>query len=190
MRRTWSAVLLLALGACASGGREPAVSALPEAAAPAALRTALPADVLPFTAATTHFATRAGTRLVVRTEPDADALHMYVSDGSAEPRRLDWRRSGASVFVSKGPESEVEILRIGALPGAAWEAGPYRVAFEGWERVETPAGSYDAARIAVALGPSGVQQTLERWWFAPGTGLVRLSQDNGGLFSMEMWRTP
>ena len=114
---------------------------------------------------------------------------MWISGDGLSTRRLDWVRDGGSIWCSDGPDRRVEFLRLGAVPGTSWTSSGRTLRFDGWERVETAGGTFDAARVSSTVEvPPYVE--VETWWFAPGEGLVRMRVDKSDLYSMEMSRAP
>jgi len=149
---------------------------------------ALPADVFPFTAFTASFMTSKGEARKVRLELTSTGARMTISAAGASLGYMDWRRDGSDILLSDGPDRWVAMLRVGAVPGTTWKSSGRVITFDGWERVATPAGEYDAVRITSASVTEDLEES-ETWWFAPGAGLVRLTQNKGDLFHTEMWRT-
>lgn len=175
------AVLLAALSAagCASpSGGDPAPGA------------ALSADLCPLTASSAAFLDmKDSTARTLRVEPLGDGAARLVLDvPGAPPREIRVTLRDGSIYFSGGMGQGTEILRSGASPGDSWESDGRRVTFEGWERLPLPAATWDAARISARRGPAGLEQ-VETWWFARGTGLVRLRSDHGGLFTDELVRS-
>jgi len=147
----------------------------------------LTVDVFPFSAPPGTFATPQGGLVGIRLEPQgADATRMWIT-GDFPQRRIDWRKQDGAIVLSDGPDRAIELLRIGARPGASWSSSGQRISFAGWERVETPAGTWDAVRVSAVSGIEGLR-VVETWWFAREVGLVRYAQDKGGLFTLEMYR--
>ena len=50
------------------------------------------------------------------------------------------------------------------------------------ERIETPAGRFDALKVVTALEQGGVR-AMKTSWYAPGVGLVRQATDTSGMTS-------
>jgi len=165
-----------------------ATTTTPEAADSRAPRGAIPGDAFPFTASTAVFATREGEVRELHMALTATGARTTITDGVSPLGHYDWSRVGADVLLSDGPDRSIAMLRVGAQPGASWVSSGRTITFDGWERVATPAGSYDAVRITSSTVTKGVVES-ETWWFAPGVGLVRLTQNKGDLFTTEMWRT-
>jgi len=192
MTRFVAAVLapVFVLSACAT---DPATSTIPTVT-PGAVPDVAPSDralsddVFPFADATARFSTGEGVILFVTMETTAQGARMTVADDEAKRGHYDWRRDGNEILLSDGPDRWVAMLRVGALPGASWESSGRTIRFDGWERVKTPAGVYDAVRITSSATSSSLVES-ETWWFSPGVGLVRLTQNKGNLFRTEMWRT-
>ena len=134
------------------------------------------------------FATREGEVRRVTMDPTPTGVRMTITDGVSKLGHMDWRRAGDDILLSDGPDRWVIMLRIGAVPGTSWNSSGRVIRFDGWERVSTPAGQFDAVRITSSAVTSDLEES-ETWWFSPGEGLVRLAQDKGGLFRTEMWRT-
>jgi hypothetical protein len=149
---------------------------------------ALPADALPFAASEASFTTREGEVREVTTAPTEIGMRMTITSEGTLLGNLDWRREGAGILLSDGPDRWVEMLRVGAEPGATWVSSGRTIRFDGWERVKTPAGQFDAVRVTTSSVTKDLEES-ETWWFAPGTGLVRLTQNKGDLFRTEMLRT-
>jgi hypothetical protein len=189
MRVVASVLLLLVATACAVPQ-----AVVPAAVAPAAVDPApdaLTPDLFPFVASSATFVDAAGARpRALRVEPAADAvsarLVMDVAGGAA--RALTVVRRGDSLYFAAGDSLGTELLRGGARPGDAWQTDGRRVRFETWERVTTPAGAWDAARVSARTGPAQLEH-VETWWFARGVGLVRLRSEHGPLFADEMTRS-
>ncbi len=155
---------------------------------PLAVGGGVPANAFPFSASSASFTTRDGDVRRVNIEPTPTGVRMTITDGVAKLGHMDWRRSGDDILLSDGPDRWVIMLRIGAVPGTSWNSSGREIRFDGWERVSTPAGQFDAVRITSSAVTSDLTES-ETWWFSPGEGLVRLAQDKGGLFRTEMWRT-
>jgi len=181
--------LALVLAGCATDPSPGVVTPNP-GAAPDAPSTGggLPADVFPFDSSAASFATGNGELLTVRMEATATGARMTVADDASTRGYYDWRREGADILLSDGPDRWIAMLRIGAQPGASWESSGRTIRFDGWELIRTPAGEYNAVRITSAAVASNLEES-ETWWFSPGVGLVRLTQNKGNLFRTEMWRT-
>jgi len=92
----------------------------------------------------------------------------------------DVTRMGDSFYFSDGPRTGTELIRLGARPGTRWESDDQQVLFHGWERIEVPAGTYDAARIVTVSGPANFANRVT-WWFAEGVGLVQIEYDRAGV---------
>jgi hypothetical protein len=177
---------LLLVAACAGTAPDRAADGAAQPAAPDPAQAPLAPDLLPFSERTAVFQVVGGRTTTLRVEPEGDrAANLLLDDGEGGKRRLRALREGASVFVSGGPSRGTELLRLGAAPGTGWTSGETAVRFEGWERVEVPGGSFDAARIVTRTGPEQLQR-IETWWFAPGEGIVRLRSDHGGIFAEEL----
>ncbi len=167
------AVVAAALMACTSTPHDPAARALAE-------------DLVPLAPSVATFTMGGSATRTLRVEPAADgSAAKFVLEGGETPREIRVTRSGTSLWFSGGAGLGTELVRFGATPGTSWESGGREVRFEGWERVEVPAGAYDAARITARRGPPSLQE-VETWWFAPQVGLVRLRTDHGGIFVDEM----
>ena len=171
-----------------ASGDPPVVEPAPDNPGPAPVAGALPAEVLPFASSEAGFSTREGEVRDVRTEPTASGMRMTITSGGSLLGYLDWRREGESILLSDGPDRWIEMMRVGARPGDSWTSSGRTVRFDGWERVKTPVGDYDAVRITTSATTKDLEES-ETWWFAPGTGLIRLAQNKGDLFRTEMWRT-
>jgi hypothetical protein len=183
-----------ALAGCASDPADTGTTPPPDSGDPAGPSTrlptggALPEQALPFTDSEASFTTREGEgRDVVMRRTDVGA-RMTISTGATTLGHLEWRREGEQILLSDGPDRWVAMLKIGAQPGAVWTSSGRTIRFDGWERVQTPSGDYDAVRITSAATTKDLEES-ETWWFAPGVGLVKLSQNKGDLFQTEMWRT-
>ena len=100
----------------------------------------------------------------------------------------DVTRHGDVLYFSDGPALGTPLIPLGATPGQRNEARGQEIVFESWERIEVPAGTYDAARIVVLSGPEEFRNTVT-WWFAPDVGLVRLEFDRAGVDIKRMSRT-
>ena len=182
--RTLLAVALVASsllgGATGCGSSSQESSDLPSEPA------ALTADLIPLEERTSRFDVGRGRVRTLRVVPlGNDTADLVFEGGSAGARRLRVVRREKAVFLSAGPGQATEILRIGAEPGDEWETRFEEIQFDGWERVDVPAGSFDAARVTTRSGPDQLPRT-ETWWFVRGEGLVRLRSDHGGIFSEEM----
>lgn len=174
----WALALLLA--ACAgtggSGGSGDPASA------------ELSGRLFPFHAAAAVFETSRGAEKTVSVDPVSESVaRMTISDASGSPRRIDVHREGGALFFRNGPSRGTELVRFGASPGDEWDSEDGTVRFEGWERVEVPAGVYDAARISARSGTEDVPR-VDTWWLAPDVGMVRLKSDWGGMFTETMVR--
>lgn len=184
MRLPTVALVLVVAASCAGTETPP-----PRSDAPA-----LAADLFPLERATAEFQVN-GTPHAIRVEPSDDgaSARLYYERADGAPAELvRVARRGDAFLFARGPEPGTELLRVGARPGEAWESEGSRVRFDGWERVDCPARSYDAARITRRFGPEAIQG-VETWWFAPGVGLVRLVSDHrserGSLFVDELIRS-
>ena len=186
MRVTPLAVIVVlsvagALGGCAGDGARldvPGPGVVPP----------LGSDVLPLEASVAHFVTQPPGELRLRTEPSADGegATIWMEGDVPQGRRIDVQRTATGVRIGAGPSTGYELVREGALPGEAWESGGRTVTFDGWERVETPAGVFDAARIRTQRREGDVVDT-EVWWLAAGSGIVRLEIDKR-VFQLSMTR--
>ena len=181
-------LVLLAVG-CASNDGSTGTVRTPPAVRADAPRGTLTADVFPFDAAPARFATSQRDEVVVRLEPGDGGAAMWITGEGLNARRIDWTRDGDSIYCSDGPDRRVEFIRIGVAPGTEWQSSGRTVRFEGWERIDTPAGFFDAARINTTLELEGITE-VESWWFAPGAGLVKMRVDKADLYKLEMWRIP
>ncbi len=163
---TTLAMTVLALTAGCASPEEPASLGGPP----------LTADLVPLEGPVARFGAVRG-ELTIRIEPvGADAATWFIGGGTKDREsRLDVRREDGRVLFSPAPGRTVEIVRVGARPGATWESSGARIRFEGWERVETPAGVFDAARVRTQTLTAGYPE-IETWWFAPGVGVVRYGQ--------------
>lgn len=150
---------------------------------------ALTAAVLPFDAPRATFSTSQRGVVYVSYEPVEGGTTMRISGDGLDTRLLDWRRDGDSIYCSDGPDRVVEFMRLGAMPGATWMSSGRTLRFDGWERVQTPSGSYDAVRISSTLAVEPYVE-VETWWFAPDIGLVQMRVDKGDLYSIEMQLVP
>jgi hypothetical protein len=148
-------------------------------------------DLFPFDAPPAPFADGkdpAPRTLRVERGSDASTSRLVFEAPGGPPRELRVVRRGDSLFFSNDLEMGTELLRGGALPGDAWESDGRRIRFDGWDRVTSPARTYDAAKITARRGPAGLEE-VETWWFAKGVGLVRLRSDHGAMFVDEMVRS-
>lgn len=184
-----SLLVVLLLAACAGTGSPSGDGrgATNGTATPAGVRGALPRDVFPLEAPAGLFSTSQRGTVEVRVERRDGGATMWISGEGLNPQRIDWYVEGDSIYCSDGPDRRVEFLRIGAAPGASWESSGRTIRFEGWERVGTPSGSYDAVRISSALSVPPYTE-VETWWFASDIGLVKMRVDKADLYSMEMSR--
>jgi hypothetical protein len=178
-------VLLVALllAGCASGGG--GSSSGDSAAHEPDASKVLTEDLLPFAPRRAEFVLARGERRTLRVEPSEGGAVLWLEGGPAQPARMDVRRKGQALVFSGGPESTIELLRLGEAPGAEWPSGEAVVRFDGWERLLLAGSTFDAARIRVTTGNPPLQ-VVQTWWFAPGTGLLRLRSDRGGIFADEM----
>ena len=181
MRRLAPLAAVLLLAACAADGA-PRGGGATITGGPA-----LSADVFPFETPAMTFATRQGGIVGVRVEPTGDGALMWITGDFPQPRRIEWRRQGDDLVAHDGPDRGVVLLRFGAEPGTAWTSSGQTITFEGWERVETAVGTFDAARLRTEAGVDDLL-VVESWWFARDAGLVRYAQDRAGLFRLEMSR--
>lgn len=150
----------------------------------AAPASALSAELFPLGPSTASYAMRQGELRPMRIEPTPAGAAMFLGGGRVD-RRVDVERTATGLAFRGGPESSTEILRFGARSGESWQSGASLVRFEGWERIEVPAGVFDAARITTSI-PGQEPPHDETWWFAPDAGLVRLRSSYGGLFVEEL----
>jgi len=183
--RRFPALFAVLLAAAAAGCAQTASRGV--APRPAGDGPAMSADLVPFTASSVEFVQRPAARVGVRTEPTAGGAVLQIEGAGGGVRRIDLTRTPTGITFSGGPGWAVELVRVGAPPGATWSSGGQEVVFDGWERVETGGGLFDAARVRTTGGSDDLP-VEEAWWFAPGVGLVRYRQDNAGIFSMEMVR--
>jgi len=123
----------------------------------------------------------------VERSPDGASARWLLEIDDAPTAAMRVTRRGESLFFANGGDAEVELIRGGARPGAAWDSAEQRVTFDGWERVSLPGASYEAARITVRRGKPDFQ-LVETWWFAKGVGFVRQRTDRGSLFVAERTR--
>lgn len=141
-------------------------------------------DLFPLAPSSAVYAMRQGEQRPMRVEPTPSGAAMFLGGGRVD-RRVDVERTETGLSFRGAPESATEVLRFGARTGESWQSGRSLVRFEGWERIEVPAGTYDAARITTSI-PGQQPPHDETWWFAPGAGLVRLRSSYGGLFVEEL----
>lgn len=141
-------------------------------------------DLFPLAPRTSVFVLSRGPERTIRVETTDTGAVLWV-EGGVRPMRMDVRREPGGFVVSSGPNAETEVVRFGAKPGAEWGSSERKVRFDGWERLVLPGGTYDAARIRVMWGPDSLA-SVETWWFAPGTGLVRWRIEQGGLNTEEL----
>jgi hypothetical protein len=181
--RAAAAALLVLLAGCASaaGGAGRAPSDWDEP---------ISVELFPFDAAPAKFVdSKDKAQRTMRVERSADGASarwvLEIADAPAAAMRVT--RRDESLFFANGSDAEVELIRGGARPGAAWDSADQRVTFDGWERVTLPGASYEAARITVRRGKPDFQM-VETWWFANGVGLVRQRTDRGSLFVAERTR--
>lgn len=167
---------VLAAASCASE---------PSEADPAAAER-LSADLFPFSERTVRFAAGRGRVATLRVVPQGnEGADLFFEGGARGALHLRALRREDAIFLSSGPGQGTELLRIGAEPGDVWESRFEQIRFDGWERVQVPAGSFDAARITTRSGPDALPQ-IETWWFARGEGIVRMLSNYGVIFSEEM----
>ena len=83
------------------------------------------------------------------------------------------------------------ILELPLRPGASWRwsgtgRGGIRIEESSEvlasERIETPAGRFDAAKVVTHIEQGGAHATKTSW-YAPGIGLVRQATESGGIAS-------
>lgn len=175
--------LALLLGCVASA--LPACAGAAPTAPGVGARAPLGADLFPFTSRTAEFVAPGGSQRTLRVESSDASAVLWLEGDPAGALRMDVTRTGESIVFSSGPDSTTELIRIGAAPGSEWTSGVTTVRFDGWERIALPGGTFDAARIRARSGPASLE-VVQTWWFAPGTGLVKLRSDQGGIFSKEM----
>ncbi len=146
-------------------------------------------DVFPIESRDLTFVTTTGENRLLRMRPEAAGTLVITVEGDGIPvaRMLTFRRHDQSIWVASGPGGGTELLRFGVEAGTTWESGVEVVSFDGWERVEVPAGVYDAARISTRRGSPQLAR-IDSWWFAPREGLVRFRSDQGGLVVEELRR--
>lgn len=174
----WLVTLACVSGGCA-GGTGSAAAGDP-AARP------LDAEVFPLAPRESIFALGRSATRTLRVVPDSgSAADLTFEGGPGADRRLRATRTADAILLSAGPGLGTELVRLGAAPGDVWTSGAETVRFEGWERIEVPAGLFDAARISTRSGPEALQR-VETWWLARGVGIVRLRADHGGIFAEEM----
>ena len=151
----------------------------------AARGAALSPSLFPMTARSTEYQMTRGERRTLRLAiTGADAATLWI-EGGRVAQRLEITQSGVGISFSGEPGAATELIRFGALPGATWSSGQTNVLFDGWERIEVPAGVFDVARVKTSLVTNGIRHD-ETWWFADAVGIVRLRSDYGGLFTDEM----
>lgn len=151
---------------------------------------ALSPSLFPLEPAAREYVLQNGVAQIVRFVPDgAGGGAIRMGDEPSGPR-IDVSADATGVRFSAEIGSSTEVLRFGAKPGDRWASGATTLFFEGWERIQLPAGTYDAARVTSTLSAGGdsggaVRQD-ETWWFAEGVGIVRLRSNYSGIFSREM----
>ena len=146
----------------------------------------LTADLFPLVERTARFSLGRGKVATLHVFPREEAMADMSFDGArGVAQQFRVMRTDDALFLAAGPGRGTEILRFGELPGKAWESGFEIIQFEGWERVQVPAGTFDAAKITTRSGPDQLPR-LQSWWFAPGEGLVRLRSNYGTIFQEEM----
>jgi hypothetical protein len=147
---------------------------------------ALTPDLFPLAGRTARFSVTRGKEATLRIFPREESMADMTFEG-ARGVQQQYRviRTEDAVFLAAGPGRGTEILRFGAEPGKAWESGFEIIQFDGWERVQVPAGTFDTARIKTRSGPDQLPR-ITTWWFAPGEGLVKLRSNYGTIFQEEM----
>lgn len=133
----------------------------------------------------TEYQMTRGERRTLRVAIGAPGSATLWIEGGRSPQRLEIAQSPFGISFSGEPGAETELIRFGALPGTTWTSGETQVLFDGWERIEVPAGLFDVARVKTSLVTNGIRHD-ETWWFAESVGIVRLRSDYGGLFTEEM----
>jgi hypothetical protein len=88
--------------------------------------------------------------------------------------------SASGNFVGHTPS-----LRIGDAPGTRWETAydennKQKHIFRGEEDVEVPAGKFRALRVETAYYYKGAAGQVWNRWYAPGIGMVKLVDAQGG----------
>ena len=172
------------LVSCASG--QPPTGGGPAAESGESTRNGGPLaeDLFPMAARTADFVRARGDHVTLVVEVQEGGAVMRLG-GPGPDRRIDVRRDGRSLLFSGAPDASTELLRLGAVAGDSWTSGAATVHFDGWERIDVPAGTFDAVRIRTVEGAPTLS-IVQTWWFAPGVGLVRLRSDRGNVFSDEM----
>lgn len=149
-------------------------------------------ELFPLEPSTVEYVLPRGRRAQATVEPTAEGARMWlrpIEPGAPDvpPREITVRRREGGLWFANGPSYGVALIRFGVGPGARWTGDGMELVFEGWERIETPAGVYDAARVRTVRGKGDIQR-VETWWFAPDVGLVRLETDAAGLFTETLER--
>jgi hypothetical protein len=149
-------------------------------------RRALGPELLPFAAPAAEFRVWGGAqrRLVVER---VDDLHVRLRlEDVGVLADVEHRVDG--LYFSDEPGIGSLLIKFGASPGAEWATPASRVKFEGWERLDLPAGVFDAAHVSESVGPETFVHRMS-WWFAPDVGLVRIVVNRAGLDARELVRT-
>jgi len=146
----------------------------------------LTAELFPLVERTARFSVGRGRVATLQVFPREESLaDMAFAGARGVAPQFRVIRTEDAVFLAAGPGRGTEILRFGELPGKAWESGFEIIQFDGWERVQVPAGTFDAARITARSGPDQLPR-IQTWWFAPGVGLVKLRSNYGTIFQEEI----
>ncbi len=143
------------------------------------------------------------TLKVISEEPHADGtIRHCIELSNPKPLIRDWYTKTASgvvlneeEYLGGGGKITLEpprpILQMPLTPGERWTwSGTARAhtsveesnEVAGVERLEVPAGRFDAVKILTQIEQGGVHASKTSW-FAPGVGLVRQSTDSGGVTS-------
>jgi len=176
----WLLPFALALAACAGS--------TPDGAPSDPARAPMTAELFPFVEQVVTVRVGREQQGVIRMTPAGESrVDLAFRGRGVRERNIEVRSDGSSLFFRTGPDRGTELVRFAARPGDAWESAGGTVRFIGWERIEVPAGTYDAARVLWSTGDEGFARA-DTWWFAPGVGLVRLASRWGDLFEEELVR--
>ena len=129
---------------------------------------------------------------VTRVEP-ADRGGFVVTmqvDGREDPQRVLVTDKGLVTLAMGGKRLEPPacFLKLPAVPGETWEAQVRDLTFKyttvGPERVEVPAGKFDAIRVDMTHEVAG-RQVKVSYWYALGVGPVKVVVDGRTAMSLK-----
>jgi hypothetical protein len=142
------------------------------------------------------------TEVATKGEVTIVTKEMIGDDGESSP----WERVAVSPkglsLLSNGPfrhDPPLEWLRLSAKVGDSWKIDTFfaaegqneirlvgTVKIVGVEKVETPAGAFEAIRVD-GCG-RGFGKWAEQWWYTPGIGPVKWVDNAGTVFVLKSFK--